>query len=218
MVDLVQLTAASAGILGPGRILPAASAQALLDAEQLLMQARRDADALIDMARGAAQAIEAQAKEAGFAAAQKAIEARLTAVATESLRIMAQNEVHIIAMGLQIARRIIDTVEPVDAAVQIALRGLKFAGHSSVVRLRVAPPLLEAVRSRLDEILPTATSRAVIDLIGDARVNDAGCILETDAGLVDATIDSQLAAIESGLRSCLTASEGPEHSNVRRTK
>ncbi|MBB6413991.1 FliH/SctL family protein [Mesorhizobium sangaii] len=214
MVALVQLTPASAGILGPGRILPAGSAQALVDAEQVLMQARREACALIDAARASARAIEAQAKEAGLAAAKAAIEARLTAIATESVRIMAQNEEQIIDMGLQIARRIIDTVEPVEAAVQIALRGLKFGGHSSLVRLRVAPSLLEAVRNRLDDILPTATSRAVVDLIGDARVNDAGCILETDAGLVDATIESQLAAIESGMRNGLSGSAKPDNCNV----
>lgn len=218
MVALVQLTPASAGILGPGRILPARSAQTLIDAEQVLIQARREANALIDAARGSARAVEARAKEAGLAAAQAAIEARLTAIATESLRIMARNEEHIIDMGLQIARRIIDTIEPVEAAVQIALRGLKFAGHNSLVRVRVAPSLLEAVRNRLYEILPTATSRAVVDLIADARVNDAGCILETDAGLVDATIESQLAAIESGLRSVLSDSAKPNHSDVGKSK
>ncbi|MER8830545.1 FliH/SctL family protein [Mesorhizobium sp. M0870] len=213
MVALVQLTPASAGILGPGRILPAGSAQALVDAEQLLMQARREADALIGAARVSARVIEANAKEAGLAAAQAAIEARLTAIATDSLRVMAQNEEQIVNMGLQIARRIIETVEPVEAAVQIALRGLKFAGHKSLVRLRVAPSLLEAVRSRLDEILPRLTSRAV-DLIADARVNDAGCIIETDAGLVEATIESQLAAIESCLRSSLETSANSKHDNV----
>ncbi|GLS33040.1 type III secretion protein L [Mesorhizobium albiziae] len=206
MVTLVQLTPGTAGILGPGRILPAGSAQALVDAEQLLMQARREADALIDAARESARAIEAAAKEAGLAAAQAEIQARLTAIATGSLRIMAQNEEQIVDMGLQIARRIIDTIEPEEAAVQIALRSLKFAGRNAVVRLRVAPSLLEAVRNRLDEIFPTATSRAVVDLIADARVNDSGCILETDAGLVEATIESQLAAIESGLRRGLAAS------------
>ncbi|RWC25239.1 MULTISPECIES: FliH/SctL family protein [unclassified Mesorhizobium] len=214
MVALVQLTPASAGILGPGRILSAGSAQALVDAEQVLTQSRREARALIDAARASARAIEARAKQAGMTAAQAAIDARLTAIATESLRIMAQHEEQIIEMGLQIARRIIDTVEPVEAAVQIALRGLKFAGHSSLVRLRVAPSLLEEIRNRLDDILPTATSRTVVDLIGDARVNDAGCILETDAGLVDATIESQLAAIESGLRSGLSVSAKPDNCNV----
>ncbi|ULJ74444.1 FliH/SctL family protein [Rhizobium gallicum] len=206
MVALVQLMPVTAALLGPGRILPAESAQALVDAEQLLMHAQREADALIDAARDRARAIEAAAKDAGLAAAQAEIQARLTAIATQSLRILAQNEEQIIDMSLQIARRIIGTIESEEAAVQIALRSLKLAGRNALVRLRVAPSFLEAVRERLDDILPTATSRAVVNLIADARVKDAGCILETDAGLVEATIESQLAAIESGLRSVLAAS------------
>lgn len=206
MVALVQLMPVTAALLGPGRILPAESAQALVDAEQLLMHAQREADALIDAARDRARAIEAAAKDAGLAAAQAEIQARLTAIATQSLRILAQNEEQIIDMSLQIARRIIGTIELEEAAVQIALRSLKLAGRNALVRLRVAPSFLEAVRERLDDILPTATSRAVVNLIADARVKDAGCILETDAGLVEATIESQLAAIESGLRSVLAAS------------
>jgi len=57
MVALVRLTSETVSVLGPGQILPAASTQALLEAEQLLTQARRDADALVDEARVAASRI-----------------------------------------------------------------------------------------------------------------------------------------------------------------
>ncbi|RTE88292.1 MULTISPECIES: FliH/SctL family protein [Bradyrhizobium] len=206
MVALVQLTPGGVSILGPGRVLPAASAQMIVDAEQLLDRARRDADALLQGAREAAGMIETTAKEAALTAAQATIEQRLAAIAVASLRIMEENQERIVDMGLQIARRIIDTVAPDDAAVQIALHSLRFTGHSSVVRLRLAPAHVETVRRRLNELLPTATSRAVVEVVSDPRVKDAGCILETDAGLVDATIESQLAAIECGLRSGLKAS------------
>lgn len=206
MVALVQLTSGRVRILGPGRVLPAENAQTIVDAEQFLAQARRDADALVDEARENAGMIETAAKEAALIAAQATIEQRLTAIAVASLRIMEENQERIVDMGLQIARRLIDTIAPDDAAVQIALSSLKFTGHSSLVRLRVAPAHVETVRRELNELLSTATSRAVVELISDPRVKDAGCILETDAGLVDATIESQLAAIEAGLRSSLKAS------------
>ncbi|MGY3614221.1 type III secretion protein L [Bradyrhizobium sp. USDA 10063] len=205
MVALVQLTSGRTGILGPGRVLPAASAQTIVDAEQLLTQARRDADALVDGARETVGMIETAAKEAALTAAQATIEQRLIGIAVASLRIMEQNQERIVDMGLQIARRVIDTVVPDDAAVQIALNSLRFTGHSSLVRLRVAPAHVETVRRRLNQLLSTATSRAVVELVSDPRVKDAGCILETDAGLVDATIESQLAAIEAGLRNSLKA-------------
>ncbi|WP_426441416.1 FliH/SctL family protein [Bradyrhizobium genosp. P] len=206
MVALVQLTSETVNILGPGRILPAANAQVLLEAEQLLARARREADTLVDEARKSANMIEAAAKEAGLRQSQADFQERLTAIAVESLWIMEQNKERIVDMGLQIARRVIDTMAPDEAAVQIALRSLRVAGHSTLVRLRVAPSLVETVRRRVDEIVPALTSRAVVDVISDPGIKDAGCILETDAGLVDATIESQLSLIESGLRKSREAS------------
>ncbi|UGY30286.1 hypothetical protein HU675_0050130 (plasmid) [Bradyrhizobium septentrionale] len=207
MVALVRLTSETISILGPGKILPAASAQALLQAEQLLFQAQRDAEALVDEARVSASRIQAAATEAGLKEAQVTIQQRLAAIAVESLRVMENNKERIVDLGLQIARRIIDTTAPDEAAVQIALRSLRVVGHSPVIRLRVAPSLVETVRGRVDDIVSAVTSRAVIEVVSDPRINDAGCILETDAGLVDATIESQLTLIESGLRKSLEASK-----------
>ncbi|MDK1492977.1 FliH/SctL family protein [Sinorhizobium sp. 7-81] len=186
--------------------MPAASAQAMVDAEQLLDRARRDADALTAAARESVTMIETAAKEAGLKAAQAEIQDRLTAIAVGTLRIMEQNEQRIVDMALHIARRVIDTVAPENAAVDIALQSLRFVGESSVVRLRVTPSLVESVRKRLNELLTAMTSRSIVEVIPDPGVNDAGCILETDAGLVDATIEAQLALIESGLRNSLGAS------------
>jgi type III secretion protein L len=42
-----------------------------------------------------------------------------------------------------------------------------------------------------------------VEVIGDARITDPGCVLETDAGLIDATVESQLAAIRRGLERSL---------------
>ncbi|ODM75130.1 FliH/SctL family protein [Bradyrhizobium elkanii] len=207
MVALVRLTSETISVLGPGRVLPAASAQTLLQAEQLLIQAQRDAEALVEEARVSASRIEAAAREAGLKQAQVTIQQRLGAIAVASLRVMEQNKERIVDLGLQIARRIIDTTAPGEAAVRIALRSLRGAGHSPAVRLRVAPSLVETVRGRVDEIVPAVTSRAVVEVVSDPRINDAGCILETDAGLVDATIESQLTLIESGLRKSLEASK-----------
>ncbi|MCP1909761.1 type III secretion protein L [Bradyrhizobium elkanii] len=127
MVALVRLTSETISVLGPGRVLPAASAQTLLQAEQLLIQAQRDAEALVEEARVSASRIEAAAREAGLKQAQVTIQQRLGAIAVASLRVMEQNKERIVDLGLQIARRIIDTTAPGEAAVRIALRSLRGA-------------------------------------------------------------------------------------------
>lgn len=206
MVTLVQLTPGTFALFGPGRVLRAATALAILDAEQLLTQARREADALLEEASRSVTAIEAAARETGLREAQREIQQRLTTIAAQTLHIMEQNKERIVDMGLQIARRVIDTVAPDELAVQAALRGLKTVGPSRAVRLRVAPPIVKKVRQRLDELLPAETSRTIVEVAADAQIKDVGCILETDAGFIDLTIETQLTLIENALRKAREAS------------
>ena len=200
MVELVQLSPGMARALGGARVLPAADLDALVTAARVLEDGRRETAALVTAARGEAEAIRAAAREAGLAAATAQIQDRLVAIAAGSVAAVALNEQRIVDMGLHIAERVIGTIDARDAATSIARKSLKFAGQSALIRLRVAPGVVEALRDRLDAILPAAMLRSAVEVLGDARVGDAGCILETDAGLIDATIESQLAAIERGLR------------------
>ena len=43
--------------------------------------------------------------------------------------------------------------------------------------------------------------------IADSRLSDGGCILETDVGVVDASIDVQLQAIENSLSKSLSGNQ-----------
>ncbi|WIW50424.2 FliH/SctL family protein (plasmid) [Bradyrhizobium sp. 62B] len=200
MVTLVQLTSGAVSIAGRGRVLPAATMQRLMTAEQVLAQARREAEELVSEARGAASMIQKEAREAGGQAAQAIIQERLIVLAMEHQRLMHESRDQIIEMGLQIARRIIGSVDPAEATLRIAWRGLQYVRDRSTIRLRVAPSVAQEVRQRLGEIALKAPSPNMMEVVADSRIEDAGCILETDAGRIDATIESQLAAIEAVLR------------------
>jgi type III secretion protein L len=103
-------------------------------------------------------------------------------------------------MAAQIARRIIGSFDAAEVASRISKKSLALSAHSSFIRLRVQPGAVEQLRERLDAILPATMSIASVEVIGDTRVRGGGCIMETDSGLIDATVESQVAAIERGLR------------------
>jgi type III secretion protein L len=207
MVDLVRLSAGRAAPLGPGRILKADAVELVGDLEQLRAEARREAAALVQAASDEAEAIRNAAREAGLAEATAEIQDRLFEIAEASANVIARTEQRIVELGLQIARRVIGSFEETEVTARIARQTLKLAGHSGFVRLRVAPSSVDALRERVDSLLPAATSNSGIEVIGDTRIAPGGCVMETDAGLVDATIDSQIAAIERGLRRSVAETE-----------
>ena len=58
------------------------------------------------------------------------------------------------------------------------------------------------VKERLNEILSKFPGVNYINLMDDPRIKGVSCIIETDAGNVEASLDHQLAAIEKALGKC----------------
>ena len=68
------------------------------------------------------------------------------------------------------------------------------------VTLKVAPELVETVRSRVAELLAAFPTIKSFDVVEDPHLKGAACVLETEAGVADASVETQLAAIEKSLR------------------
>ena len=68
------------------------------------------------------------------------------------------------------------------------------------VTLKVAPELVETVRSRVSELTATFPTIETFDVVEDPRLKGSAGLLETEAGVADASVESQLAAIERSLK------------------
>ena len=65
---------------------------------------------------------------------------------------------------------------------------------------KVAPEMVETVRGRVSELRLAYPTVETFDVVEDPRLKGAACILETEAGVADASVETQLAAIEKSLR------------------
>jgi len=190
--------------------LKAADVAALLDIEQIkataqtearkiVEEAQAQAEALIAAARQDADALKEQARRDGFATGEEQIQDMLLEIAERSIGSVERTEARIIDLGLEVARRVIGELGPNEATLRAAVSGLGLAARSSFVRVRVAPAAVGMVSERIKSILPESASGLQVDVVPDAQVAYPGAILETDTGLIDATIESQLAAIGRAL-------------------
>ena len=68
------------------------------------------------------------------------------------------------------------------------------------VTLKVAPELVDTVRARVSELTATFPTIETFDVVEDPRLKGSACVLETEAGVADASVESQLAAIERSLK------------------
>ena len=78
------------------------------------------------------------------------------------------------------------------------------------VTLKVAPELVETVRARVSELTTTFPTIETFDVVEDPRLKGAACVLETEAGVADASVETQLAAIEKSLARHVSHKSAPE--------
>jgi flagellar biosynthesis/type III secretory pathway protein FliH len=174
----------------------AVRAREALEAAQV-EAAQLRAEARAERAQALSEARELGRQE-GLALATETV-ARAQAVRAR-MRAAADDEP--IALALAIARKVLGRELKLDrsAVVEIAAQALAEVRDRREVVLRVNPgdaAELRSQRTRLQELLPRAPW---LELREDEAVAPGGVVVETEAGVVDARLESQLAALERALR------------------
>ena len=69
-----------------------------------------------------------------------------------------------------------------------------------MLRIRVHGNDLETVRTNRADLLTLVDGANHVEIIEDRRVEPGGCIIETNAGSIDARIETQLESVSDALK------------------
>jgi type III secretion protein L len=198
MSELVKKAAPAEPKVVPREVIAASS-----EAMRILQTAEAEAAQV----RASAAAVREEARRAGYAegyekgAAQWA-EAVRTARASVAAAVEAAKP-QIVRMALRIAEKVLRRKLETDPSallpmVDEALRSLS-APHQARVVLRAHPEDRPALEMRLQHWLERNPGMASLQVVADESFPRGGCRIESDFGMVDATIDTQLRVIEKHL-------------------
>lgn len=171
------------------------------DAELVLAAAHDEAAALREIARseGLAQGRAEAGAEVADALAALGAMAHGLAERRELLQESAVREAGVLAVEVA-ARLVRAEVAARPERVADVLRGaIRRAADRSRLVARVSPADLAACRAAAPAILEEMGGIARFEVIDDPRVTSGSCVLETTAGDVDATFESQLARVLEAL-------------------
>jgi flagellar assembly protein FliH len=185
---------------------PPDSPQGVLDA------ARAEAEALLAGAEAQVQAALAAAREegfqAGFAEGQAQVAGTAAAVAEiahgmEALAGQLQEDAvrEATALAVEVAARVLRAelaVRP-ERVAEVVRGAIRRAADRSSLVARVSPRDLAACRAAAPAIMEQMGGISRLDVVDDPRVSPGSCLLETTAGDVDATVESQLGRILDAL-------------------
>lgn len=178
------------------------------------LQAFHDANALLDQARQEAERITAQAREAyeaerrrGYADGKE--EARLEEAelmienVTRNVEFFSKVESRMVDLVLQAVQKIIDDFDDRDRVMLTVRNVLSVVRNQKQMTLRLHPAQVEVVKSRINELLAAYPGVGYLDIMADSRLKPDACILETEIGLVEASLDTQIAALRSAFQKVL---------------
>lgn len=109
----------------------------------------------------------------------------------------------IMDISIEIARKIIN--KEVEADKEYIIPIIKGAVEEvnkteNKITLKVMPKDVEIVRDKITDIFSGNYFEAKISVIPDNEIKDGGVVVETSNGLIDASIETQLAIIEKALK------------------
>ena len=177
--------------------------RAVQQAEDTVAQAHVQAEELLKQAHAEANALREQAKDEGYQEGRVAGAAEFTEAVTRTALRMQEIEGQLVPqltdLAIGIARKILGKeleFHP-EAVVQLVKQALgEKARQRREVALRVHPDDLQMLRDSKPDLLEMLNRTKELSIREDPNVERHGVIIETDAGIIDAQLETQLAVFE----------------------
>lgn len=202
----------------------------------LRSQAHDEAGRLIGQALEQAQTIEQEARERGYKAGHEKgysdghhealrvehsrsedertllkedLQMFITLVEKERERIWEEFEPQIVGLVFDLTKQVIKQEVEMNRNVALSMvrNALRRCSETGTLRIRVHPEDLEAVRGNRDELLNLVDGIRHLEIIEDRRVDLGGCVVETEAGTIDARVETQLAEVADTLEQIVSHRE-----------
>ena len=183
------------------KIIKSAELGQLFEASALLEAARKKA---AEMERAALEAYEEKRlegyrdglEEGKLEHAEKMMETILSSV--EFIEGIEKTLVKVVNQSL---RKIIGEMDDSERIVAIVRNALNVVRGQQKVTVRVSPAYEEAVLKAMAAMTSGSSGSSFLTVIADVRLEKDSCILESELGVVDASLSTQLRALENAFQS-----------------
>ncbi len=182
----------SALVLEPEEVMAWLGAQELLDA------ARTEAADIVAQAKQDYQREIERGYREGLEQAQLEQVERMLENATRMVDFFSSVEQRMVSLVMQAVRRIMADFDDHQRVMTVVQSGLAVMRNQKQLTLRLSPESVDGVRARAAELLERFPGVGMIDFVPDSRLKGDAAIFESDIGVVEASLDAQIAALEKG--------------------
>jgi type III secretion protein L len=179
---------------GPGsRILRAADAEAWQRGISFCIRAQRHVTEVEDAARRAYDAERARGYADGKADGAREATTRIAETSIAIDRYLAGLEAHVARLAIGIVRRLLGEIDVADIVARLAAGAIADFRREKWLKIKVHPALVEQVRAAIGGL--GRESGPALTVEADPRLATDACIVASEFAVVDAGVETQLAAI-----------------------
>lgn len=198
---MLQLNANS--LTAQGKIIPAEEYQAYLDAQGIIAEAKKQAKQIIADAQQEYEDQKQQGFDDGLREGRMEMAEKMVDSVAKSVDYFSDLEDRMVELVVKALKKVVGEMDAHERIVAIVRHALAVTRNQSKVTIRACPTEVEVLQDKLADIMRPYPAINFIDIVPDTRLEVGGCILETDIGVVDASVDVQLNAIERSLAKSL---------------
>ena len=196
MADFVRLKADRPSVDGTTRIIARKDYADAVEAHRVLEEARAEAEELVRTAREQYDTARDRGYADGSAQAQQELAERMLELVAGSVDYLGNAEKQLSRVVMACLRKILGAFPEEDLVIRAARAALEDLRNEPRATLRVHPSVADAVRARKSEIMQGDSDVAYVEIVGDDRMEHGSACLESEAGIVDASIEVQIKALE----------------------
>ncbi len=178
------------------KVLKAEDHAIYLEAENIIERAKEQALAIVERA----QEEYRQERERGYLdglETSKAEQAeQMLKVVSRTINYLSNIEKAMAEILMSGVKKIIGDYDKEELAVGLVKSALQHVRNEKQVTIRIAPSQYGMVKARINEILEEYKGVGFIDLVSDPRLSTGDCIMESEIGVVEASVDIQLQALQ----------------------
>ena len=185
------------------RVLRGDDHAVLVQAQALLDNAHAQARAIL---AGAQEAFEAERKRGYADGKQQALidqAEKMIETVGRTVEYFAGVENEMVDLVMASVRKVVDGFDDEEKVMVVVRNALAVVRNQKHMTLRLHPDDLETVRSRINDILAAYPGVGYLDLLADGRLEHGACILESEIGMVEASLEGQIAALRGAFQRTL---------------
>lgn len=181
------------------KILKAEDYSAYLNAQETLALAKEQSAQIVEDAKKFFEEEKRRGFKEGMDAGNQKIAETMIESAAKSVENFAEFENDVIDIVGDALKKILGEFDDRELISRVVKNALATVLNQKKVTIIVNPTDIETVRNQVKELLNLYPTMNTIDVLADARVKAGGCKIETEIGVVDASLSIQLEAIKKSM-------------------